>query len=342
MIILSDCFTEKVDEGCLKVANSLAVRLRQADASTLLVSTSPNAPAVDLQLQLNKLFLNRSLAKVIKQRGEPVLYIPFSSNTTASILRTCVLSLMSRGRVSALFALRHPMGRFTRFLLRRSRASVVALSKESWQFFHATASRTLYLRTGVDTGVFLPVDDAQKAALRDKYGIPMDKPVVLHVGHLKAGRNVERLLELRDDYLVLLVVSSATQQDAELRTRLESRPNIRIIDRYVQEIQELYQLADAYLFPVEQEENCIDIPLSALEAASCGIPVVTTPYGELRAFSGCKGFRFLESTRPADIDAGLASVEEHPAEERAAVLPYDWLHSIEVLRTFVSEGGVKA
>ena len=38
MIVLSDCLTNKIDEGCLKVANSLTKRLKKADASTMVIS----------------------------------------------------------------------------------------------------------------------------------------------------------------------------------------------------------------------------------------------------------------------------------------------------------------
>ena len=63
-----------------------------------------------------------------------------------------------------------------------------------------------------------------------------------------------------------------------------------IIDRFVENIEEVYQLSDVYIFPVKEEMNAIDIPLSVLEAASCNLQIVTTDYGELKVFKGEDGF----------------------------------------------------
>ena len=40
MVVLSDCLTNKIDEGCLKVANRLAKRLKKAEPNTTIVSFS--------------------------------------------------------------------------------------------------------------------------------------------------------------------------------------------------------------------------------------------------------------------------------------------------------------
>ncbi len=92
MIVLSDCLTNKIDEGCLKVANSLTKRLKKADASTMVISFERKPDYSDIHMSLNKFFLNERLCEIMHQKKEPVLYIPFASNTTASCLRTFILS----------------------------------------------------------------------------------------------------------------------------------------------------------------------------------------------------------------------------------------------------------
>ena len=68
MIILSDCLTEKVDEGCLKIANSLTERIKSYDINTTVVSYDRTSEKSDLHLRLNKLFLNHSLLVLIRNK----------------------------------------------------------------------------------------------------------------------------------------------------------------------------------------------------------------------------------------------------------------------------------
>lgn len=325
MIILSDCLTEAADEGALKVASSLARRLRAADEHALVVSYGRRPAWSDVHMKLNRLLLNPALLSLIRRRRGPVLYIPFASNTRASALRLCVLSLACRGRLSVLFVLRHPMDGLTRRLLRWSGARIITLSAESCRYFTREAGGAVQLKTGVDVRRFAPVSAGKKAELRAKYGVAAGKKALLHVGHLNRGRNVQALLNAGSDYHVFLAVSTVTRADESLRRQLEQRPDTTIIDHYLPDVQELYQMADVYLFPVMAEEHCIDLPLSVLEAASCNLPIVTTAYGELTAFRGERGFAFLDDMSPAPLNAALDRMSAlTDCENRHAAKAYDW------------------
>ena len=135
MIVLSDCLTNKIDEGCLKVANSLTKRLKKADASTMVISFERKPDYSDIHMSLNKFFLNERLCEIMHQKKEPVLYIPFASNTTASCLRTFILSFFSRRKEGVLFALRYQMNPLAKLFLILSGAKVIALSEASYQFY---------------------------------------------------------------------------------------------------------------------------------------------------------------------------------------------------------------
>lgn len=338
MIIITDCLTEQLDEGCIKVANQLTMRIKKRLPDTTVVSFREKTEKSDVHLELNKLFLNRSLASLLRSRREPVLYIPFSSNTTASVIRTYMLSLYARGRVNVLYALQHPMSALARRLLRWSGAGVVTLSESARGFYAQNGNRTIYIRTGVDTERFVPVSEEQKRQLRAQYQIPQGKTVVLHVGHLNQGRNVQKLLDLSEDYYVVLVCSSRSTQEEALRKQLEQRKNIRIVDSFVPAIEEWYQLADVYLFPVMEAEHCIDAPLSVLEAAACNIPVVTTSYGELEILKDVAGFYFLSDCEPQTLnDAVAAMASVNACSSREAVIGYDWDHAVALLIRKLSE-----
>ena len=84
-------------------------------------------------------------------------------------------------------------------------------------------------------------------------------------------------------------------------------------------------MSDVYFFPTLQACRCIDVPLSCLEAAACNLPVVTTDYGEMKAFKGKKGFYFIQNFSEQNlnfiIDVAITGVDE---STRSSVLEYDW------------------
>lgn len=342
MVVLSDCLTSKIDEGCLKVANSLTKRLKKADATTTIISFERKPDYSDIHMSLNKLFLNTRLCNVLVQKKEPVLYIPFASNTTASCLRAFVLSIYTGRRVSVLFALRYQMNPLAKLLLLLSGAKVVALSESSYHFYEKiVGKRAVYLKTGIDTEKFTSIPQDRKKELREKYSLPLDRKIVLHVGHFKGGRNVDKLVGIDNRYHIVLVVSSVTEaeKDDSIRKMLEKRGNVTIIDSYLENIQEIYQLADVYLFPVQEVENCIDVPLSVLEAASCNLPIVTTEYGELASFKNQDGFLFIDDLSPLSLNEALGRmIDKTGINNRRAVLEYDWKYSIDTLQRLIKAG----
>lgn len=336
MLILSNCLTDKADEGCLKVANSLIKRLKQAEPNTTVVSFERRSPLTDVHLKLNKLMLNRSLFSLIWKHREPVLYIPFPAKTISMAVRTFLLSCMSGKKVGILMTMTGTFDPIGKLLMKISGTHVFALCRESADYYAGIVGdhRVTYLKTGVDTLRFFPVSRDRSRELKMKYGLDPDKKTVLHVGHLKSGRNIAHLMKLDPQYQILLVVSTLTKEDQDqaLRTQLRECANVTILDTFIPDIQEVYQLADIYFFPVLDKSHCIDIPLSVMEAASCGKPVVTTDFGELKEFTNANGFFFISSF-DADVLNELVgrAIKTGPEAVREAVLDYDWNHAVACL-----------
>lgn len=327
MIILSNCLTSSPDEGSRKVADSLVRLLRKAEPSASVVTYGSSSEIGDVHLKLNKWLLSGKLISRLRGGSGPLLYIPTPAKMTPLSVRSLVLRLSGGAAPKIMMTMPFPVGKISSLLLRLSGAELIVVSRSAWEYYRTfLKDRVHYLKLGVDTKRFCPVDYEQKARLREKYGIPLDKKVVLHVGHLNTGRNVGVLLSVAPEYHTVLVVSTQTaaQQDRNLRARLLEKENMTLLDSYLPDIQELYQLADIYLFPVQNPESCIDAPLSALEAASCGIPVVATPYGELRELLSCEGFYSLEDMAPESVNAMLRTAVAEEKNPRESVLGYDW------------------
>ena len=331
MLIVTDCLTERPDEGCLKVAASLVGRLKKADSRTRVISYGKTSALADYHMKLNKLFLNGKLLRMVRRERGSVLYIPNASGTLASAMRVWVLSRFTK-KLRVLFALRHPVSRWGRMLLKNAGAQILCLSAESKAYYEsATGCQVLHMRTGVDTERFCPVASEEKQRLRQKYGIGREEIVVLHVGHLKPGRNLHRLCKLDHRYHLILVISSNTEPDPELRQKLLKRPNTTLMETYQSTIWEIYQLSDVYVFPVVEQENCIDVPLSVLEAAACGIPAVVTRYGELKEFQNERGFVFPDSLETENLNIAVEEALAQGVNPACRVQAYDWQRAVKEL-----------
>jgi glycosyltransferase involved in cell wall biosynthesis len=194
--------------------------------------------------------------------------------------------------------------------------------------------RAGFLPIGADTGRFHPVDGQRKLELRRRYGLPTDRRIVLHVGHARRLRGLAALVGLGSDITSVVVVGTSLGADAGM-VRWLRRSGVWVLDRYLPEVQEIYQLADAYVFPVRDAGGASAAPLSVLEAMACNLPVVSTRFGALPAlFEEGRGFAFADT--PAQMRAQVLSAVRLPPEDvgtRSQVLPLTWPAAADALLT---------
>lgn len=341
MLVLTNCLSDTPDEGCLKVANSLVSQLKQ-HGNVLVASYERHTHLADIQLETNKLLFSPKLAQLVWKHRKSLMYIPFPARALSNALRVFMLSLYSGRRVHVLFTMQAPENKLTRLIYRLCRTSFVVLSQQSADFYTRLVGEknVTYLRTGVDLKRFSPVSAEKRRSLKQIYGFDPDRKIILHAGHLKKGRNVAQLLKIDPRHQVILVASTLTrtEQDSDLREQLLAAPNIHIIDTYLPHIEEIYQMADVYFFPVQDKSFCIDIPLSCLEAAACNLPLVTTHFGAMCEFDGHEGFFFLDDFTPRAINEAIGQALSFPSPHtRDSVISYDWsLSSLALIRRYSS------
>lgn len=214
---------------------------------------------------------------------------------------------------------------------------ILAQSEESEEIFSRAGFDTYFLPNGVDTEKFRPL--GRREELREKYGVPKDKFVVLHLASLKKERNLRILCDIQrlDGYHVIVVGREKENSDQEVISELrQAGCDIRI--RHFPQIEEIYNLADCYIFPTEEKRACIETPLSVLEALACGLPVISTKFGALpRLFSNGNGFFFIEDDEDFFKALRIVRQSRKSSRVREMVLPYSWENVIRKMETFYAE-----
>ena len=124
---------------------------------------------------------------------------------------------------------------------------------------------------GIKADKFSTVDKQRQTELKKKYGFDPDRLLAIHVGHCSAGRGLEDFALIKD--ADRMVVASGMFENAETVKILEDS-GVKIHRGYMEHVEEIYQMADVYVFPTHSTEFVISIPLSVMEALSCGVPVV--------------------------------------------------------------------
>jgi glycosyltransferase involved in cell wall biosynthesis len=158
---------------------------------------------------------------------------------------------------------------------------VLAPSRRSARLFEQHGARVEFFPFGVDTMRFVPAGTEQRSKWRRAFGLPSDRYLLLHVGHIIHRRGIEALARVQSgDQQVLIVGSVNTPADARIKRRLEER-GILVWTKYIPEIEKIHALADCYVFPTRDPLGAIELPLSVLESMSCDVPVLAFPFGGL-------------------------------------------------------------
>jgi glycosyltransferase involved in cell wall biosynthesis len=275
----------------------------------------------------NRLLLGRALRRAVQSfQAEVVLYIPTASATPFAMLRTHVLhSHAPQARIAMLALQPRAYDPLTRLVIRLIKPPLIIVqSGEMAGHLSALGCRVVKVRPGVDATRFTPIDPAQRPGLRARLGLPVEAFIVLHVGHISQNRNVQALAAIQQaGCQAVLAGSTSTEQDDGLAKRLE-QSGVIVVRSFIERIEEYYQAADCYVFPVTSATGAIAVPLSVLEAMACNLPVVTMAYGDLPALFPAGGGVSVVRNEWELVSHVLAARQITSANTRALALPFSW------------------
>lgn len=318
LALVSNALDGPPDEGTRKVVQTLARAL-------------PDAVAVSLGdaggSRLEKVLISGAAARVRAARARVAVYVPTQGLTAATFVRIRRLRSAGRCKVVLIATQGRPPVPAEKLWARRAGPDVL-LSPSSAVVDHARSLGidARFVPLGVDTATFVPVDAPAKERLRSELGVG-DRPVLLHVGHASANRNLGWLTQARAQTGadVVLVVGRSQGVDEALLGSLRNE-GIRVVSDFVPDIAKVYAAADCYVFPVLAEQGAIGIPLSVLEAMACNLPVVTTPFGGLpRMFDAGAGLYFASTESDwTDAVRQALKLSSDDVGTRRMVEPHSW------------------
>jgi glycosyltransferase involved in cell wall biosynthesis len=250
-------------------------------------------------------FLNVCEAKCLKfwksiigNRPAIIHYITAPTVKQLVFLKIIQLVNSSRTVVSATQSSLHKSRSFRMlsFLLKPN--VVLVQSQKSEAFFKEIGYKNKFVQNGVDLERFTPLEEQKRNTLRKKFGFGEEDFIILHVGPVSYERNQRALVRFQSSTTkVLLIVSITNPSDNGAYEELTGT-KISIFKDYLPNIEEIYGIADVYVWPVFNELAGVEIPLSILEAMSCNLPVITTKYGGLnKIFQHGDGLFFINDER---------------------------------------------
>jgi phosphatidylinositol alpha-1,6-mannosyltransferase len=164
-------------------------------------------------------------------------------------------------------------------------STIVCLSDETEQALNTEGIRnTVRIPIGIDVGQ--PVPEGDKAAIRRKYRIPLDQPVVIYAGdyaHDRAARTVAasmpRVLRQIDCHFVM-ACRIRDEEDALEEQRIQEAiaadglaEHVTFLNE-VKSLRELLSIATVQVFPADHHYEKMELPMVLLEGMAEGVALV--------------------------------------------------------------------
>jgi glycosyltransferase involved in cell wall biosynthesis len=256
-------------------------------------------------------------------RPDIILYVPGPSPMSLLVLKTLRLRMPAAKTASMIT---HPHFVRNQLVWRLLSPDILLTFSPHWKAYLSRFSEGVHQIPGaVDARRFCPVGAEEKVRIRKELGLPEEAFIALHVGHMRKGRGLKKMLGLPAmGVMPVIVASKSTGQDAGFKDALV-RGKCMVVDDFVPAIELYYQAADCYVFPTEVAWRGMDLPLSIIEAMACGLPIVSMDFGCIsELYGGVQGVRIADSEKKFLEEVALIKNSPQGVETRRAVEVNGW------------------
>lgn len=332
-ILLVGDFSDNLDEGMKNIAKYIFM---------MLLKSGEDVDKINIKKFPSHVILKNI---ILKNKNYDIIHY-FTAPTFSSFIILKLLKLVNRNSKTVISAL-HPKAEdyLSHEVKRRVISSLLKVDAILYQYnpkiYTGLAKKLLFFPNGVDTKRFSPVPSREKKIeLREMLGLPKDKVIVLHVGHLSHKRNIgifEKIQKMSQDIQVVIAGSTYLEKDIELYQRLKKVGCI-VFTGYVPYIEQLYKAADIYVFPVPWK-NSINMPLTVLEAMSTNLPVIALQYPGLYSLDGTPGLYFADNEKSLIemIIKVKKNLDKLQVKTRDTILEWSWVNLASTLIKYYEE-----
>lgn len=327
MIIITDILKNPIDEGAKVATCNLVKNLKQLCSCQVFSINGNSFDFVDHVVSLNKLLLNLKFFSNIRNLTDnELLYIPESSATPATFLRSIILHIFTGKKITLLALQPRIYSSVIKKIIKLIQPKlVITQSRTSTDYLREIGIKSRSVPLGVDADKYVELPKDTKERLRRHYGCEPGQTILLHVGHIRESRNLEMLVQAQSfipDAKIIIVGSTYSANDVTIMQTLKDNDAI-ILSGFMPNLEEIYNIADYYIFPVTRGDGAIETPLSVLEAMACNLPVITTPFGSLPdAFPATGCFHYVNSAH--EIAEVVLTASQVPCTNRESVKPFTW------------------
>lgn len=166
----------------------------------------------------------------------------------------------------------------------------------------------------IDTEAYAPVAAAERP----------DVPTITYLGSLKRQKGLdllvaafERLREDRDCRLRLGLEVRSARSEGPLAERIRADPDIEV-NGIVEDVPDFLARSHAFAVPFRTTMGPADYPVAALEAMSCGVPIVATDVGGLgQLVAASDGGICVGPPTARNLETGLSELLGDEADREA-------------------------